>query len=161
MPSAGNTIEATDYNTLQSKIATILGNGQATDNFGYGQSVTSSQVSGPGVSTPGDTVTHTQLRELYDDMETAWVHQNGTAGTQLNTLLKYISEGDIIGADVTGDGITYEEGTENYTVDNEDNTGGINDFSTVMALIESARTTVGAGQTDTVLDQVPDSRDTD
>lgn len=160
MPSAGNTIEATDYNTLQSKIATILGNGQTTDNFGYGQTVTSSQVSGPGVSTPGDTVTHTQLRELYDDMETAWVHQNGAAGTQINTLLKYIAAGDIIGADVTGDGVTYEEGTDNYTIDNEDNTGGINDFSTVMALIESARTTVGAGQTDLSLGEAVDSRDT-
>ena len=158
MPAAGSTINATDYNTLQSKIATILGNGQATDNFGYGQAVTSGQVSGPGVSTPGDSVTHTQLRELYDDIETAWIHQNGSAGTQINTLLKYIDQGDIIGADATGDGITYEENTDNYTIDNEENTGGINDFSTVLALIEASRTTVGAGQTDTNLSAVSDSR---
>jgi len=64
MPSVGDTIQATDYNNLQSKISQILGNGQVTDNFGYGQSVGSSQVSGPGASTPGDTVTHTQLRAL-------------------------------------------------------------------------------------------------
>lgn len=159
MPSVGNTIEATDYNTLQSKIALILGNGQVTDNFGYGQSVTSSQVSGPGVSTPGDTVTHTQLRELYDDMETCWVHQNGTAGTALNTLLKYIDQGDVIGADETGDGVTYAT-DGSYTIDNSDNTGGINDFQTVVALIEAARTTVGAGQTDTDLAVANDLRTT-
>jgi hypothetical protein len=147
MPSVGNTIEATDYNTLQSKVSLILGNGQATDNFGYGQPVTSSQVSGPGVSTPGDTVTAVQMQLLYDDMETAWIHQNGTA-TNINTLLKYIASEDVIGADETGTGITYA-GDGSYTIDNADNKGGINDFQTVMALIEGARTTVGAGQTDT------------
>lgn len=160
MPSPGDTIEATDYNTLQSKIATILGNGQVTDNFGYGQSVTSSQVSGPGVSTPGDTVTAEQLEDLWTDMRTAWYHQNGENAAAWNALLRNPLQEEIIGADVTGSGITYEEGTENYTIDNEINNSGINDYSTVMAIIESARTTVGAGQTDLVLNAVADNRDT-
>ena len=158
MPSVGDTIQAADYNILQSKISTILGNGGAS-NFGYGQSITSSQVSGPGASTPGDTVTHTQLRQLYDDMETAWIHQNGAAGTALDTLLAYINQDDVIGADATGTGITYAT-DGSYTIDSEDNKGGINDFSTVMALLESSRTTVGAGQTDTVLTAETDFRDT-
>lgn len=160
MPSPGSTIEATDYNTLQSKIATILGNGQITNNFGYGQSVQSSQVSGPGVSTPGDTVTATQLQLLYDDMQTAWYHQNGENPTAWNSLLRSPTATEIIGADASGTGITYEEGTDNYTIDNPQTVSGVNDYSTVIALIESGRTTVGAGQTDTVLNAANDSRNT-
>ena len=160
MPSPGNTIEATDYNTLQSKIETILGTGQVTDNFGYGQSIISQQVSGPGVSTPGDTVSSQQLLDLWTDMRTAWYHQNGEDAVAWAALLRAPEFEEIIGADASGTGITYEEGTDNYTIDNEETLSGINDYSTVMALIESSRTSVGAGQTDTDLNAAVDSRNT-
>ena len=62
-------ILATDYNVIQSKVALVLGSG--TGNTGYGQSVTSSQVSS------STNVTYTQWNNLRTDLLKVRQHQTG------------------------------------------------------------------------------------
>jgi uncharacterized membrane protein len=63
-------ILATDYNVIQSKVALVLGSG--TGNTGYGQTVTSSQVSSR------TNVTYTQWNNLRTDLLKVRQHQTGT-----------------------------------------------------------------------------------
>jgi hypothetical protein len=62
-------ILATDYNVIQSKVALVLGSG--ITNTGYGQTVTSSQV------TSRSNVTYTQWNKLRTDLLKARQHQTG------------------------------------------------------------------------------------
>ena len=69
MAGQGNKIVATDYNTIQAKINLVLGTG--TVNYGYGQTVSSSQVS------PSVNVTAVQWNALRNDLLRARQHQTG------------------------------------------------------------------------------------
>jgi hypothetical protein len=69
MAGQGTKIVATDYNSIQAKINLVLGTGTA--NFGYGQVVTSSQVS------PNNNVTAAQWNALRNDLLKARQHQTG------------------------------------------------------------------------------------
>ena len=69
MAGQGNKIVATDYNAIQAKINLVLGPG--TVNFGYGQPVTSSQVS------TNSNVTAAQWNALRNDLLKARQHQTG------------------------------------------------------------------------------------
>lgn len=69
MAGQGNKIVATDYNTIQAKINLVLGTG-AVD-YGYGQSLSSSQVS------PSTNVTAAQWNALRTDLLRARQHQTG------------------------------------------------------------------------------------
>ncbi len=62
-------IQLTDYNTIQSTVQSVLGNG--TDDFGYGQSLTSSQISA------GSVISATQWINLRSDLLRARQHQTG------------------------------------------------------------------------------------
>ena len=104
--SQGGSINAADYNTMQSKVAQILGTATANDGFGYGQTVTSGQVVAsnyPAQPSVGDFVTAQQLDDLRTDIQKCWIHQT-TAAFNL---------GDI----AVGDWITAgaEDGTDNDT----------------------------------------------
>lgn len=150
----GDSITAAQYNGLQSRITQVLGNGSG--NFGYGQSVASSQISAP--TSPGagdgDTVTAAQLDNIRSDMNKAWVHQTGA-----NIPIKNIDVGDVIGADVTGTDIIYQVGSENYSVDSADNTGGFNDYLAKMDELETNRFDIDPGE-DTIADLITDTRTT-
>lgn len=61
------------YNQMQSKVALVLGNGNGQ--YGYGQSLDSSQVS------TTDTVNATHMQNLKVDLTNAKVHQDGSAPT--------------------------------------------------------------------------------
>lgn len=69
MAGQGNKIVATDYNAIQAKINLVLGTG--TLNYGYGQTVASSQVS------PLTNVTAAQWNALRTDLLKARQHQTG------------------------------------------------------------------------------------
>ena len=77
--AAEATIFADDYNRLQEKVTSILGQGggiYGTD-YGYGQTVVSSQVIGatsPNNNT-GDLVTVQQMNDLRIDIMKCWQHQ--------------------------------------------------------------------------------------
>jgi len=68
MSQIGNTILASEYNGIQTKIANVLGTG--TGNFGYGQALASSQVSTVNI-------TEVQWDNLRADLLKARQHQTG------------------------------------------------------------------------------------
>jgi hypothetical protein len=106
--SSGDQITAAQFNNLQSRIEQVLGDGSG--NFGYGQTVTSSQV-----SAVTDSITASQWQLLRADMQAAWQHQTG--GT-IN--LRNIQVGDIIGADNSGTDLLFYSSVQNIVV----NSGG-------------------------------------
>lgn len=84
----GNKIEATDYNLIQSKIALVLGAGSS--DYGYGQSVASSQV------VEGNIISVTQWNNLRNDLVRARQHQtNITIGSDRPTNPGYIAGQDL------------------------------------------------------------------
>lgn len=80
MAVVGGTITATDYNTIQSRINTIM----STD---YGQSMQSGQVS------VGATITDTQTDNLRIDITKAFTHQQGSGPS-----ITDVADGDLIEA---------------------------------------------------------------
>jgi hypothetical protein len=72
MPGQNTLIIATDYNLIQSKIASVMGTGSGTT--GYGQTVASSQVNPSG----GSKITVSQWNNLRSDILRARQHQTGT-----------------------------------------------------------------------------------
>lgn len=85
----GNKIEATDYNLIQSKIALVLGTGSG--DYGYGQSVASSQV------VQSNIISVTQWNNLRNDLVRARQHQtNLTIGSHRPTDVGYV-----VGSDLT------------------------------------------------------------
>ncbi len=83
-------VTASRYNAIQTKVANVLGTGSGDK--GYGQSVTSAQVSA------GDEVTATHIANLRTDINKCILHQTGSATTA-------------IVAPVTGDIITEDNST--------------------------------------------------
>lgn len=82
-------ILATDYNVIQSKVALVLGSG--TENTGYGQSVSSSQV------TSRTNVTFTQWNNLRADLLKCRQHQTGldlTASLNIASTTVNVTEAD-------------------------------------------------------------------
>lgn len=69
-------IEDTDYNSIQTKVSTILGTGSG--NSGYGQTVQSSPVA------EGQIVTAVQWQNLRYDIYNCLVHQNGGTPSVVN-----------------------------------------------------------------------------
>ena len=78
MPVQNATITANDYNTVQSRINTIM-------NTDYGQSLLSSQVA------VGDVITDDQLDNLRTDITKAFAHQQGS-----NPTMPDVDAGDLI-----------------------------------------------------------------
>ena len=78
MAGVNTAVLATDYNTIQSKINNILGNGSA--DYGYGQTVTSSQVART------NRITVAQWNALRDDLLKARNHQTSVDQSGLLTV---------------------------------------------------------------------------
>lgn len=119
MVAVGDLITAAQYNTLQSRIATILGTGSGQN--GYGQTLSSSTVSAAAI------IQAAEMDNLLVDMNAARTHQVGS-GTGLSNL----DVGDIIGADASG----------------ADTTAGFNDYLDAMTTIEGAKFTIAGTQSD-------------
>ena len=84
MPGANTLIIASDYNAIQSKIATIMGSGSGTT--GYGQTLASSQVG------QYDKITVNQWNNLRDDIIRCRQHQTGvTIGSSAPEDVGYVS----------------------------------------------------------------------
>ena len=76
--AVGDTITAARYNTLQARVATVLGKGAG--NEGYGQAVTSSQVSA------NTTIEATHMSDLYTDMRKCRIHQTGSIPAEIASI---------------------------------------------------------------------------
>jgi len=158
--SVGDSIAAAQYNTLQGRINNILGVGSGED--GYGQALDSAQVNAPSGAGAGDgdTVEAEFMQALYDDMNKAYTHQTGN---DISAVLKRIADGDVIGADQTGESLTYA-GDGSYTFNQASPTtavkGGFNDYLSAMSTIESGKFNIAAGQADIAV-AVSNTRTTD
>jgi hypothetical protein len=141
--STGDNITAAQYNGLQSRVEQVLGTGSG--NFGYGNSVSSAQVS------TGDSVSAAQMDDLRSDMGKCWKHQTGD-----NIPLRNIAAGNIIGADVTGTGVTFDE-NDDYTIDGSLSDGGFNDYLSKMGEVETNRFDIDPGE-QTVANIATDTR---
>lgn len=131
--SSGDIITAADYNNLQSRITQVIGTGSG--DFGYGQTVSSSQVSAiQNAEIPdGDTISAEQLNNLRADIEVAYTHQTGST-----IPIGVFDVGDIIGADKSGTDLDFDtDGT--YQFVSEDSQKGFNDLLDVMADVEIDR----------------------
>ena len=73
--AVGDTITAARFNQLQARVATILGKGAG--NEGYGQAVTSSQVSA------NTTIEAEHMSDLFEDMKRCRVHQTGSIPAEI------------------------------------------------------------------------------
>ena len=121
--SVGQQISAGQYNDLQSRVANILGTGSysasnISANSGYGQSLTSSQVS------TGTTILASHMDALRTDINKCNNHQIGADGNIGN-----IQVGQVIAAD-TSSGDTNE---------------GYNDYDAAITVITSNKFSIDAG----------------
>lgn len=146
-------ITAAQYNGLQSRIEQVLGTGSG--NFGYGNAVSSSQVtppSSPGAG-DGDSVTAAQMDNLRTDMNKSWNHQTGD-----NIPVANIAVGNVIGANASGTDVTFDS-NDDYTITGEIANGGFNDYLARMDELETNRFDIDAGE-QTVANIASDTRTT-
>ena len=139
--NSGDSITAAQYNGLQSRITQVLGTGSG--DFGYGQSVSSSQVNSltdPDIP-DGDSVTAQQFNQLRSDLRIVFIHQNGT-----EIPVNSFSVGDIIGADESGTDIDFVNGDS--VIVNEDASKGFNDLLNIMSDLEASRFDIHPSQQD-------------
>jgi len=151
--AVGDIITAAQYNTLQSRIANIMGTGSGQD--GYGQTLISSSVTPPtgAGAGDGDTVEAAFMQNLYNDMNKAYTHQTGN---DISGILYQVITGNVIGADQTGTDLTYAVGGS-YTFSGPNTLGGFNDYESAMTTIESAKFAI-AGSQQTVADVTSNTR---
>ena len=80
--AVGDIITAARYNSLQSRVATVMGVGSGDD--GYGQNLSSAQV---GVS---DNVQAIDINQLYSDMANGRIHQTGTTPAEISLVTQNV-----------------------------------------------------------------------
>ena len=83
MPGVGSRVRAADYNSIQGKVALVLGSGSG--NSGYGQALSSGQVS------VGDQILVSQWNNLRTDLLKARQHQTGATESLTITSTSTIS----------------------------------------------------------------------
>lgn len=130
--SPGDIILAAQFNTLRNRTASLLGNG--VSDFGYGQPVESNEVSA------GAVITATRMATLKNDMSRVYRHQTGN-----NFPLDTIGSGNVVGADQSGDGLTFDN-QGNYTFDNPNPTKGYNDYLSLLTTLENNRFDIAGSQ---------------
>jgi hypothetical protein len=87
---AGTVIPATDYNSIQSTISSVMGTASAGSTYGYGQTLVSSQL------TSGTVIKALHWQNLYTDISNAYKHQTGSAPT--TAVLPAVTTGTTITA---------------------------------------------------------------
>jgi hypothetical protein len=93
--TVNNKVRAVDYNTIQTRVANILGVG--SQNRGYGQTVRSSQVSSGTASVAANKITTTEWLNLYYDIFNIFRHQTNTNPTA--TQLPLLVSNDVVRSD--------------------------------------------------------------
>tara|TARA_B110000503_G_scaffold99799_1_gene149277 strand:+ start:8601 stop:9530 length:930 start_codon:yes stop_codon:yes gene_type:complete len=124
-------ITASRLNNLQLRVSNIFGNG--TSQSGYGQTVSSSQVS------VGDTITASQINLIYADIVKTRVHQTGLIPPSIGSV--------ITNSNVVAESTSYFVNSSGITV--VDPTGGakgLSDFESLMTQIESDKFLIDSSQ---------------
>lgn len=125
-------INAARINNLQSRIALILGDGSGQS--GYGQTLSSSQV-----SSSSGIVTAQDLNNIYADVLKARVHQVGPGDLSVAQVIQNLN---VVAEDtsffVDDDGVT--------SADPEGTKKGLSDFEALMSTIEADKSLVDSTQ---------------
>ena len=124
-------ITAARYNTLQSTVANVMGNGAGQ--FGYGQVLASSQVAAD------TTIDSGHMSTLYTDLINARVHQVGSVPNSLAS----IAAGDVIEEDAT------DTGTAKGILQYEDLATLIETNKDVIYTADTSQSTITANKTNT------------
>jgi len=142
--NTGDSITAADYNSLQSRVQQVLGQGSQT--FGYGQQVESSQVRGPTATGESDAtnITAAEFNNIRNDISRVFVHQTGSTvdialfqGTGLvEDDFPAADTADVIGAEQSATDVTVDD-TDNYTYTNTDESKGFNNLVEIVSQIEA------------------------
>lgn len=142
--NTGDSITAADYNSLQSRVQQVLGQGSQT--FGYGQQVESRQVSGPTATGEPDAtnITAEEFNNIRNDISRVFVHQTGSTvdiglfqGTgPAQDDFPNADTADVIGAEQTATEVTVDS-SDSYTYTNVDETKGFNNLVEIVNQIES------------------------
>jgi hypothetical protein len=93
--TVNNKVRAVDYNTIQARVANILGVG--SQNRGYGQTVRSSQVSSGTATVPANKITTAEWLNLYYDIFNIYRHQTNANPTA--TQLPLLVSNDVVRSD--------------------------------------------------------------
>ena len=156
--AVGDTITAARFNTLQARVATILGKGAG--NEGYGQSVTSSQVSA------NTTIEAEHMSELFSDMRKCRIHQTGSIPSEIadiaignliedsnSTNKKGVAQYEALSLDIVNDRLniaagqaSVEAGVESFTDTNWNGTI----YHEVTVTFQAYTVTNGDGSTTTI-----------
>ena len=156
--AVGDTITAARYNTLQARVATVLGKGAG--NEGYGQAVTSSQVSA------NTTIEATHMSDLYTDMRKSRIHQTGSIPAEIASIAvadtiedsnatnkKGLAQYEALSLDIVNDRLSIaagqasvEDGVESFT--DTDWNGTI--YHEVTVTFQAYDVTNGDGSTTTI-----------
>jgi hypothetical protein len=146
MVNRSSTILASQFNTLQDRIAQLLGTGFG--DFGYGQPVSSSLVQPPSDSdeADADNITVEFINNLRNDLAKIYRHQNGT-----NLPIAEFTADDLIGADRSATDVTVTDNPASpgdflYTYTNEDTAKGINDLISFVSTAEVDRFIISSNQ---------------
>lgn len=142
--SPGDEILAAQFNSLRNRTASLLGTGVA--DFGYGQHVLTDEISA------GTTITSDGMRSLRNDINRIYKHQVGS-----EVPLDPIFTGDIIGADQSGTGLTFDNQND-YTFDNSNTTKGFNDYGNILNSLEVNRFDIAAAEQEETVAIVTDTR---
>lgn len=113
MVSTGGTIFASDYNNIRTTVSSVL-------STLYGSTLISSSVSGGSTTT----VAASQLRNLFLDLQAAYVHQIGS----INTTIAVPVTGYSIGADTA---FSYNTSTGVFSAVTDGTKMGVNDYVAV------------------------------
>ena len=122
-------ITAARYNSLQATVENVMGNGAGQ--FGYGQTLASSQVAADTVIDSG------HMSTLYTDLINARVHQVGSVPNSVAT----VSAGDVIEEDAT------ETGTARGILQYEDLATLIETNKDVIYTADTSQSTITANKT--------------
>ena len=156
--AVGDTITAARYNTLQARVATVLGKGAG--NEGYGQAVTSAQVSA------NTTIEAVHMSDLYTDMRKCRIHQTGSIPAEIASIAiadtiedsnatnkKGLAQYEALSLDIVNDRLliaagqaSVEDGVESFT--DTDWNGTI--YHEVTVTFQAYDVTNGDGSTTTI-----------
>ena len=122
-------ITAARYNSLQATVENIMGNGEGQ--FGYGQTLASSQVAADTVIDSG------HMSTLYTDLINARVHQVGSVPNSVAT----VSAGDVIEEDAT------DTGTARGILQYEDLASTVETNKALIYTADTSQSTITANKT--------------
>jgi hypothetical protein len=148
----GNSINASEYNSLYSRISTILGKGFGDS--GYGQTLQSQPVKQPSdpQERDADLITANQWNQLLEDLKKAYLHQNGGTFPISFYVGSNENEGnsDIVGANSSTKEIFFADNTSKEPIQDsntQDFDKGINNLESIMTNLEINRFQVNPSET--------------